>query len=80
MTSIAVVIRQRWLSQRAAARYMGVSISFFRENVHVQPKPVMQPIPGKKSLFRYDVDELDAWVLACASVKAAPPAPHRRAS
>lgn len=68
----AVAIQPRWLTQRGAAEYLSVSVTHFRESVHVQPKPIAKPVPGKKVLLRYDVYELDAWVDSCAAIKADP--------
>lgn len=73
----AVTIHSRWLTQLGAAEYLSVSPVYFRANVHVQPKPVCKPAPGKKPVLRYDIVELDAWVESCAAVKADP---QRRAS
>jgi len=65
-------LQPRGLTQRAAARYLGVSVTYFRMHVHVEAKPVGRPEPGRKPLLRYRVEELDAWMDACAAVKAAP--------
>lgn len=67
-----VTLQPRGLTQRAAAKYMGVSVSYFREHVHVEPKPIGRPEPGKKLLLRYRIEALDAWMDQCAEVKAAP--------
>lgn len=64
-------VQPRGLSQRDAARYLGVSTRWFRDHVDVEAKPVGHPEPGKKPLLRYRIEELDAWMDACAAVKPA---------
>lgn len=51
---------QRGFTQKEAARYMGVSVRYFREHVHVEPVPVGPVTPGVRPLLRYYREELDA--------------------
>jgi len=67
--------RPRWprgLTQKEAAEYCGVSASWFRENVHVEAKPVGMPKPGEKPVLRYRIEDLDAWLDDCAALRGAP--------
>lgn len=58
-----------YLSQVEAARYLGVSVRWFRDNVTVEAVPVGLPRPGKRPLLRYRTADLDAWVASCASYR-----------
>lgn len=51
---------KRGFSQKEAARYLGVSVRYFRKNVHVEPVPVGPVTPGVRPLLRYLKEELDA--------------------
>jgi hypothetical protein len=51
---------QRAFTQRAAAAYLGVSVRYFRDNVHVEPVPVGPVKPGVRPLLRYLREDLDA--------------------
>ena len=62
-------ILPRGMTQKAAAEYLGVSVAWFRANVHVEAKPVSAPRPGEKPVLRYRREELDAWMDECATVK-----------
>jgi hypothetical protein len=59
----------RALTQHAAAQYLSVSVRYFRDNVHVEPKSVNNAEPGKKPLVRYRIEDLDAWLDECAGMK-----------
>jgi hypothetical protein len=48
----------RGLSQQEAARYLGVSVRWFRDHVHVEPVPY--PSRGDRPLLRYMREDLDA--------------------
>ena len=50
---------QRGFSQREAAKYLGVSVRYFRAHVEIEPIPVG---PGRTGapLFRYLREDLDA--------------------
>lgn len=76
--SAVVALQPRGLTQRAAAEYVGVSVRWFRDHVHVEAKPVGRLAPGKKPLLRYRIEELDAWMDTCAQVKADPNQHQRR--
>lgn len=54
-------------SQVAAAKYLGVSVRWFRANVSVEPIPVGPIVAGRKPLLRYCRDELDALIAAWRS-------------
>lgn len=58
---MAIVVK-RGLTQVEAAGHVGCSVRFFRDNVHVEPRPIAPPRPGKKPVLRYFVEELDAWM------------------
>lgn len=58
-----------YLTQVAAAAYLGVSVRWFRDNVTVLAVPVGKPRPGKRPLLRYRTADLDAWVASCASYR-----------
>lgn len=66
---MVTAVHPRGLTQRAAAKYVGVSVATFRKEVHVEAKPVGRPRPGVKPILRYRLEELDAWMDACAAVK-----------
>lgn len=51
---------QRGFSQKEAARYVGVSVRYFRDHVHVEPVPVGDVRPGVRPLLRYLREDLDA--------------------
>lgn len=51
---------KRGFSQKDAASYMGVSVRWFRDNVHVEPVPAGPVRPGVRPLLRYLKEELDA--------------------
>jgi hypothetical protein len=48
-----------YMSQVDSARYLGVSVRYFRDHVGVKPVPF--PGGGKKPLERYARADLDAW-------------------
>jgi hypothetical protein len=58
-----------YLRQWEAARYLGVSVRWFRDHVHVEALPIGKPAPGRKPVLRYRVADLDAWVAACAAYR-----------
>lgn len=74
MTTIA--LQPRGLTQREAAAYMGVSVRWFRDHVHVEARPVGRAVPGKRPVLRYRLEELNAWMDSCAAMK---PNPHQKA-
>jgi hypothetical protein len=49
----------RYLPQKAAAAYLGVSVRYFRDHVDVKPKTY--PGRGKKPVLRWSTLDLDAW-------------------
>lgn len=51
---------QRLFSQVEAARYLGVSVRWFRAHVHVEPIPVGPLLSDRRPLLRYLREELDA--------------------
>jgi hypothetical protein len=51
---------QRGFTQRSAAQYLGVSVRYFRDHIHVEPVPVGEVRPGVKPLLRYLREDLDA--------------------
>lgn len=53
---------QRLLSQVEAARYLGVSVRWFRDNVHVQPIAVGVVMSDRRPLLRYRREDLDVVV------------------
>jgi hypothetical protein len=63
-----------YLTQAAAAVYLGVSVRYFRDQVHVAPVPIGIPRPGKRPTLRYRVADLDAWVVKCAAHRLQRPA------
>jgi hypothetical protein len=52
----------RGLTQKQAAAYVGVSVRFFRDNVHVRARCICAPKTGQRPLLRYFREELDAWM------------------
>lgn len=58
-----------YLRQWEAARYLGVSVRWFRDHVTVAAVPIGRPVPGKKPVLRYRVADLDAWVASCAAYR-----------
>jgi hypothetical protein len=52
------VSEARGLSQVEAAKYLGVSVRWFRDHVHVEPVPY--PSSGDRPLLRYMREDLDA--------------------
>jgi hypothetical protein len=72
-----ITLQPRGLTQRAAALYLGVSVRWFRDNVHVEAKPVGRPVPGAKPFLRYRREDLDAWMDQCAAVKGTPVAERK---
>jgi hypothetical protein len=65
----AIPIEPRGLSQKNAAAYLGVSPRWFRDNVHVNARPVGETRPGRKPVLRYRREELDAWMDHCATYR-----------
>lgn len=61
---------QRLFSQVQAARYMGVSVRWFRDNVHVQPIAVGPVSSDKRPLLRYRGEDLDAVIESWAKRRA----------
>ncbi len=53
---------KRGLTQKEAAEHVGVSVRWFRDNVHVEPRAVGPVQPGRRPVLRYFVEELDAWM------------------
>lgn len=50
---------QRGFSQVEAAKYMGVSVRWFRDNVHLEPVPYGDRPLGARPLMRYMREDLD---------------------
>ncbi len=50
----------RYLKRPDAARYLGVSVKYFRRHVDVRPKEL--PGRGERPLLMWSVADLDAWV------------------
>lgn len=66
-----MTLQPRGLTQREAAAYIGVAVSTFRKEVHVEAKSVAKSVPGKKPILRYFIEDLDQWMDECAAVKSA---------
>lgn len=49
-----------WLRQKDAARYLGISVRYFRDHVDVRPREL--PGRGRKRVLIYKPADLDAWV------------------
>lgn len=62
---------QRLFNQVEAARYLGVSVRWFRDHVHIEPIPVGVVMADRRPLFRYTRDDLDALVAAWAERRSA---------
>lgn len=62
---------QRLFSQKDAAHYLGLSVRYFRDHVHVEPIPVGDTSADKRPLLRYTRESLDAvadaWAKKAAS-------------
>lgn len=48
-----------YMNQADAAAYLGVSVRYFRDNVHITPIPF--PGSGTKPVDRYSRVDLDGW-------------------
>lgn len=61
---------QRLFSQVEAARYLGVSVRWFRNNVHVEPIAIGVVMADRRPLLRYRREDLDALVEQWAKERA----------
>lgn len=62
---------QALYSQVDAARYLGVSVRWFRDNVHVEPIPVGPVSADRRPLLRYRREDLDQLVAVWAARRSA---------
>lgn len=75
---IVTIVNPAYLSQRAAAAYLGVSTRYFRDHVAVRPKEL--PGSGNRPVLRWAVADLVAWVEHVSNPKSRLSRPRRRQS